>query len=135
MNRRKLLSLESKQPNIYHCIVCITIMAKFTNYWHLLCRISYIIPFLFVYYLSDLKLQDYATHYVFSVVLSGLSLSAGSQKIWIYVSCTYWSVTYPFWLYQPSVEWYVSAVRYIAGCTLRVCGILSRHRIPHTHAK
>jgi len=33
---------------------------------------------------------------VFSVALTGLSLSAGSRKIWIYVSCTYWSVTYPF---------------------------------------
>jgi len=58
-------------------------MAKFTNYWLLPCRISYIIPYLFVYYVSDLKLQDYVTHYMFSVVLSGLSLSAGSQKIWI----------------------------------------------------
>ena len=66
---------------------------------------------------------------------------------------------YPFWLYQPFVEWCVSAVLelmrgvldyyhrfnisiycdykllifvvftywYIAGCTLRVCGNLSRH--------
>ena len=45
-------------------------------------------------------LQDYATHYVFSVVFPGLSLSAGSRKIWIHVFCTYRSVTYPFWLYQ-----------------------------------
>ena len=77
--------------------------------------------------------QDYATHYVLSVALTGLSLSAGSRKIWIYVSCTYWSVTYPFFgLYQPFVEWYVSAVLewYTAGCTLRVCGILSRHILP-----
>ena len=57
MNRHNLLSLESKQSNIYHCTVCITIMAKFTNYWLLPCRISYIIPYLFVYYLSDLKLR------------------------------------------------------------------------------
>jgi len=68
-------------------------MAQLTNYWLLPCRISYIVPYLFVYYLPDLKLQDYATHYVFSVVFPGLSLSAGSRKIWIYVSCTYWSVT------------------------------------------
>ena len=71
--------------------------------------------------------QDYVTHYVFSVAFTGLSLSAASRKIWMNVSCTYWSVTYPFWLYQLFVEWYVSAVWYIARRTLRVCGIPCRH--------
>ena len=34
-DRRKLLSLVSQQSAIFffHCTVCITIMAKFTNYW------------------------------------------------------------------------------------------------------
>jgi hypothetical protein len=32
-NRHKLISLESKQSNIYHCTVCITIISKFTNYY------------------------------------------------------------------------------------------------------
>jgi len=30
--RRKLLNLVSQQSTIYNCTVCITIMAKFTNY-------------------------------------------------------------------------------------------------------
>ena len=40
-NKLKLLSLESKQSNIYHCTEWITIMAKFTNFWLLPCHISY----------------------------------------------------------------------------------------------
>jgi hypothetical protein len=55
-NRHKLISLESKQSIICHCTVCITVMSKITNY-RLLCRISYIIPYLLVCYLSDAKLR------------------------------------------------------------------------------
>jgi len=43
---RKLLSLVSQQSTIYHCNISITIMVKFTNYWLLLCRISYILPYI-----------------------------------------------------------------------------------------
>ena len=48
-DRRKLLSLVSQQSTIFHCTVCITIMAKFTNFWLLLCRISYILPYIYIY--------------------------------------------------------------------------------------
>ena len=74
-NRRTLLSLESKQSNTYHCTVFVIILAKFTNYCLLLCRISYILPYLFVYCLSDLKLR------ITRPTMCSQLLSAGSRKI------------------------------------------------------
>jgi len=122
-NRHKLLSLKSKQPNIYHCTVCITIMAKFTNYWLLPCRISYTLPYLFVYYLSDLKLRITWLTTCSQLLLLGCH-SVPGVGIWIYVSCTYWSVTYPFWLCQPFVEWYVSAVlELMKSCVILNCQV------------
>ena len=79
-NKHKLLSLGSKQSNIYHSTVWITIMAKFTNYWLLPCPISYIIPYLLVYYLSDLKLGITRPTMCFRLLLLGCHSVPGVGK-------------------------------------------------------
>jgi len=39
------------------------------------------------------------------------SVSKIGEIFWFYMSCTYWSVIYPFfWLCHPFVEWYICAV-------------------------
>jgi hypothetical protein len=115
-NRHKLISLESKQSNIYHSTVCITIISRFTNYWLLPCCVSYIIPYLLVCYLSDLKLRITRPTMCSQLFLLGCHSVLG---VWKFGSMYPVRFEVFFFLggggYHPFVELYVSAVWYIAG--------------------
>ena len=136
-NKHKLLSLESKQSNTYHCTVCITIMPS-----------SLIIGFCHVVSHTSFPIYLYIACLIWS---SGLldPLCVLSRFYWAVTQCRKSenldlcilyvlkrNVSF-FGLHQPFVQWYVSAVWYITGCTLRVCGILSRHwhAIGYVHSK
>ena len=96
MNSHKLLSLVSKQSNIYHCTVCTTIMPS-----------SLIIGFCHV--------VSHTTYLNYSYITCLLCSSGLGDPLGV-LSCFYWAVTLCilyvlkcnisfFGLYQPFVEW------------------------------